>query len=399
MNPSVQKKRILIINQHFSTGGIKKSLETLLPVLMKDYDVKVLLLCGSTDEFDKRFPGIRINSPFVISSALSSLKDNKTMNCSFLRVSIKILFCLFSRFIKTERLVHFCISISRNLGSYDAVISYAHDNWSDNGDFFGGGNYLAIKKTSSANKISWVHGEPATIGLNKERLFSTYSAFNNVVAVSDAVKKQFEDLSEGRIVCTRIYNLMDIATIKEKSESTVYEEKDPLCFRIVTVGRLSKVAKRIDKVNEIAKKLKNSGYQFKWTVVGGGSEFESCVRIANEYKLENFVEYVGDQDNPYKFMKRSDLFVLVSDTEAMPLVLNEALIVGTPVVTTDFAAAKESVIDGITGFITEKDVDSLYRIIAYCIDNPETLKEMRFNITQHPYSNNAAVQTIRQMEG
>ena len=159
------------------------------------------------------------------------------------------------------------------------------------------------------------------------------------------------------------------------------------------------MAKRIDKVNEIAKKLKNSGYQFKWTVVGGGSEFESCVRIANEYKLENFVEYVGDQDNPYKFMKRSDLFVLVSDTEAMPLVLNEALIVGTPVVTTDFAAAKESVIDGITGFITEKDVDSLYRIIAYCIDNPETLKEMRFNITQHPYSNNAAVQTIRQMVG
>ncbi|PWJ36997.1 glycosyltransferase [Fibrobacter succinogenes] len=392
------KKKILVINQHFSTGGIKKSLESLLPILMECYDVNVLLLCGSTKEFDEKYPGIRIKTPFFISSGLSSLKDLKEMNLFFLRFCIKILFVYLSKIIGGEKVVKAFITISKKIGKYDCVISYAHDNWSKKGAFFGGGNYLAIKKTESSNKISWVHGEPKIIGLTSKRLFLTYSEFNHVIAVSDAVKSQFETLSDGLIKCEKIYNLINIDLILNKCRNTIYKENFGL-FRIVTVGRLSKVAKRIDKVNEIAKKLKEQGYNYKWTVVGDGAEYDSCVKICKEYGLEGLVEYVGNQNNPYAYMKESDLFVLVSDSEAMPLVINEALIVGTPVVTTDFPSAKESVIDGVTGYITGKDVDSLFEKIAFCIEHDDLLKKIRNNIKLHSYNNEESIQAIRSMVG
>lgn len=398
MNAQTKKKTVLIINQHFSTGGIKKSLDNLLPELIAKYDIKVVFISGSTDEFDVKYPGIRLKSPFMLSSVLSSLKDIRTMNLSVIRIFFKIIFFVVAKIIGGEKLIYRLGDISGHLGKYDCVISYSHDNWFENGSYFGGGNYLAIKKTKSDNKISWVHGEPKTIGLNKERLIRTYKDFDHIVAVSDAVKDQFEKISDGKITCQRIYNIININEIIGKCKDMTYEENKD-CFRIVTVGRLSKVAKRIDKVNEIAKKLKEHGYKFKWIVVGGGSEYDSCVRICREYGLEHMVQYVGSQNNPYTFMKKSDLFVLVSDTEAMSLVINESLIVGTPVVTTDFPAARESVVDNVTGFITGKDIDSIYRKIAYCINHRGILRDFRNNIKKYPYSNDASIKAIESMIG
>ena len=98
-------------------------------------------------------------------------------------------------------------------------------------------------------------------------------------------------------------------------------------------------------------------------------------------------------------MKKNDLFVLVSDTEAMSIVINEALIVGTPVLTTDFPAANESIIDGVTGFITGKDVNALYQKIAFCMDNRDVLRRFRDNIKKHPYSNDAAIKSIESLVG
>ena len=92
MDSRIRKKKILVINQHFSTGGIKKSLENLLPVLLEKYEVKVIFISGNTQEFDEKYPGIRIDSPFLLSSALSSLKEIRMMKLSMVRTLIKVIF-------------------------------------------------------------------------------------------------------------------------------------------------------------------------------------------------------------------------------------------------------------------------------------------------------------------
>ena len=387
------QKKLLIINQHFSVGGIKRSLENLIPVLKRNYDVKVIFLCGEIKKFNNKYPDTLIESPFILSSLLSSLKDIKNMNYKYLRIVIKIIGFVLSKVFGMEKIVNFSIRCSKNLGKYDCVISYSHDNWFENGNFFGGGNYLAIHKTQSNKKIAWIHGELSTIGLTKDRLFKTYSLFNYVITVSEACKRQFDLLSNNKIICKRIYNLSNIANIQNKIKGYKYKA-DKNIFKIVTVGRISKIAKRMDKINEIAKKLKENGYKFKWTIIGNGSEYENCINIAKCYGITDVVEYLGEKSNPYIYMLQSDLFVLVSDTESMSMVIRESLIVGTPVVTTNFPAAYESIVNGKNGFIVNKDISSLYEKIAYCIEHKEILDNFRDYINKNPLSDDMTIQEI-----
>ena len=75
-------------------------------------------------------------------------------------------------------------------------------------------------------------------------------------------------------------------------------------------------------------------------------------------RLGAAVTFAGAQANPFALLARSDCFVLTSDYEGQPMVLLEALVVGLPVVTTDF----ESVSDALPGgaaLVVRRDADAV----------------------------------------
>lgn len=393
-------KKILVVNQHYMTGGIKKSLSNLLPDLLKRYEVKVMFLCGDTSDFERQFPGVLVKTPFLLGSVLSPLQDLRKMNLTFIRVALKTVAVFLGKIVGAEKVLSFCIGRMKKLSGYDCAIAYSHDNWSEHGGFFGGANKIVSDKVDAPKKLAWMHGEPKTNGLSKERLFRTYRNFSEVITVSEACKAQFDKLAEGKVPCVYVRNMFDIQEIILKS----HERQEQVgaveeAFQIVTVGRLSKVAKRSDKINEVARLLRDNGYKFHWTVVGGGSEYEACVSKCREYGLEGEISYVGNKDNPYKFMKGSDVFVLVSDSEASSMVIYEALILGIPVITTDFPAAYESIAEGKNGFIVGKGVMSIYKGIAYCIDHKESLVDAKKYMAEHPIDNAESLEKIENLIG
>lgn len=392
------KKKVLIVNQHYHTGGIKTSLENLLHVLNDQYDVELVLLYGKTSEFKHDFSNIKCYSPFLISSVGSSLVEIKQMGYYPLRLLLKMYWKLLSKFVGFEKSIKLAIKMSKRQIGYDSVIAYAHDNWYSDGGFMGGCNYFAQMKVVANKKYAWLHGEPKAIGLTANRVITTYSNFDKVITVSNACKEQFEILSQGKIPCKVIRNMYNFDKINKKIEDVTYQRIDNM-FYIVTVGRINKVAKRMDKVNEIAKLLKEAGYCFDWTVVGDGSELDKCVRICREYGLQDMVHYIGNQNNPYPYMKQGDVLVLVSDSEASPMVINEALIVGTPIVTTNFQAACELIKDGKNGLICDKDVLSIYEKIVCCIEHPEMVKEFRKYISEHPVNNDKSIRALEELFG
>ena len=71
--------------------------------------------------------------------------------------------------------------------------------------------------------------------------------------------------------------------------------------------------------------------------------------------------------------------MLSSAFEAQGMVLTESLILDTPVITTDFPAAKEFVKQNINGLISENSTESLYASLEQIFTNKELLSTFREN--------------------
>src|SRR6185295_8187388 len=86
-------------------------------------------------------------------------------------------------------------------------------------------------------------------------------------------------------------------------------------------------------------------------VMIGAGELENYLKtLVRELGVEESVFFLGWQSNPFKFIARSDIFVLPSLTESFGLVLVEAMACGLPVIATDCpGGSREIVTAGTAG--------------------------------------------------
>ncbi|MEV1128810.1 glycosyltransferase family 4 protein [Agromyces sp. NPDC049794] len=76
---------------------------------------------------------------------------------------------------------------------------------------------------------------------------------------------------------------------------------------------------------------------------------------AKELGVDDRVLFLGPRHHPVPFMHAADFFVLPSAYEANALVVLEALACGLPVIATPVGFAPEVVVDGVNGFLVERD--------------------------------------------
>ncbi len=142
-------------------------------------------------------------------------------------------------------------------------------------------------------------------------------------------------------------------------------------------------------------KKRYSGVEFQW--LGNidkdyvHSVSESEVQRLHDAGLINFLGYKNDVRD---VMRRADCIVLPSYHEGMSRVLMEALAMGKPVIVSDVAGCRETVDDGVNGFLCEaRDAVSLVMAIEKFMALSEdervemgrhsrTKAEMRFDIRE-----------------
>ncbi len=89
------------------------------------------------------------------------------------------------------------------------------------------------------------------------------------------------------------------------------------------------------------------------TLVGDGLDRQALEALATDLKLTPFLKFVGyqSQNAVCQYLHNSDIFVLPSFSEGLPVALMESLAAGVPVITTAIAGISELVEDGVNGYL------------------------------------------------
>lgn len=245
------------------------------------------------------------------------------------------------------------------------------------------------------NLVAWIRSDYGRyyelIGKKRE---SFYDSYKNIVRVSEQTAKSFTIIyPEYANKTLTIPNPQDSNMILQQADKVELEERFVQKGKtLLSIGRFDSV-KRFDQIGPIAQKLKNRGLVFKWYLIGDGLEHQRIADSIHDNDVEDCVVMLGAKANPYYYIKKADAMICLSSSEACPRVVNEAKILHTPTVSTDYPSIFEFIKDGETGLITSlEDMpktimklmtdQNLYshikeRISVFGFDNTELMKRIK----------------------
>jgi glycosyltransferase involved in cell wall biosynthesis len=91
---------------------------------------------------------------------------------------------------------------------------------------------------------------------------------------------------------------------------------------------------------------------------------------SNELGINNSLNFIGETPEVDKYLLNSDLFMLISNYEGLPVSIIEALSVGLPIIASNVGGVNELVNDGLNGFlVTKNDHVQLTEILLKIINN------------------------------
>lgn len=170
-------------------------------------------------------------------------------------------------------------------------------------------------------------------------------------------------------------NIIVLPNAVSLPKEMVYRRKES--FQILYLGMLIKrkgVSDLIDAIKIINKENFLKKNNVKFIISGIGQEEEVLKRKVQELDLTRYIEFVGWIDNQDKknFLMESQLLVLPSYNEGLPVAILEAMSYGLPIVSTDVGSISEAVLNNQNGFlITPGDIQGLALSIKKIVECPE----------------------------
>ena len=160
---------------------------------------------------------------------------------------------------------------------------------------------------------------------------------DNIVTVSEDMRKFYienNNVPENKIIS--IYNTCDLDKINEASKEKIDKYKE--IFKdgkvIISLGRYIEQKGQwhlLKAFSKIVEEYKN----YKLVIFGRGKEKEYLQKLINELKLNENVFLLDFVSNPYKYLKKSEIFVCSSLFEGCSNSILEAMAVGLPIIATD----------------------------------------------------------------
>ena len=338
-------KKLFISSWTLDVGGIEKSLVNLVNALCDKYEITLALEKKKGIFLGKIDP--RIN---IIEYTPSEEKN--------------ILLRKYQNLIKRIKF------IVKYKSGFDAAISFA--TYSRPGAF--------MARTASRNNTLWIHSNYLTIYKNNteeiKKFFNTVkpSKFKNIVCVSEEAKEAFllvfPKLENKISVINNLVNFEEILELS-KEKIDLYKHYDTT---FLSVCRHEEEAKKLTRLIEAARILKEEHFNFRILMVGEGKDTEMYKKMVEEYNLKSNIIFCGMQKNPYPYFLISDCIIITSEYEGYPVVFTEAKVLNKPIITTNVS---DSILDveNKFGIVTQKNVKDIKEAMQEFIEKGYEIKE------------------------
>ena len=236
-------------------------------------------------------------------------------------------------------------------------------------------------------RVGWVHVDydytrwtQWTFHSNEEEL-ACMKKFDNIVCVSNAVRESvLRTVGDPGNLCV-LYNPVHCSLIRRQAEAFSLDNR-PARFLFVSIGRLDE-QKQYPLLLDVVKTLSGSS-DFEVWILGGGDQRRALQEQIDRLKLKN-VTLMGQVSNPYPYLAAADCFVSSSLWESYGLAIQEAFVLGVPVVVTECPSIRE-VVDPDCGTIVENSYEGLLNGMRKMLESPDILREMRENIAKRGFS-------------
>jgi glycosyltransferase involved in cell wall biosynthesis len=139
------------------------------------------------------------------------------------------------------------------------------------------------------------------------------------------------------------------------------------------VGRLTQI-KRPDRLLDVAAACVSRGLDLHFLIAGEGELFESSKARGERENLP--VTFLGWRSDIDQLFAASDMAILTSDNEGIPLTLIQAAFAGVPIVATKVGSIADIVVDGETGFLTSLHAGAMASALSALV----TDEDLRFEL-------------------
>lgn len=380
-------KRILFVIPSMRIGGAEKSLANLLNLIdLNEYDINLLMFKPGGDLLQQIPSGIHILE--TDPSLFYAYKcDKNVFSCKagvqseILRIfSTGVCKILYGNCARQKRWTKFYKALLPKLDSeYDVAIGYLE----------GDASYYVIDKVNAKRKILWVHSNFDNIKKNEDA--SIYKEYfreaDKVVSISNKCVQVLQDnYPDMRNKFVFLPNLTSSVVLTNTAKAAIDEKFLKDTFNIVSVGRLTE-AKGFDMAIDALKILKERKVPVHWWIVGDGELRECLEKQVRNNGVEQYLTFLGSKSNPYPYMNNADLIVQTSRWEGKSVVLDEAKILGKPILATAYATVKDQVINGKEGVIVEMNAEAIAMEIDHLIKDKSTLNSIQQYLMNHDYGN------------
>lgn len=240
----------------------------------------------------------------------------------------------------------------------------------------GASTYYVADYVKAKKKAAFVHIDYESSGYTREMDRDCYERMDRIFTVSAEVKEHFLKVyPQYRDKTMVFHNMIDRKRILRMAEEPGGFTDHWDGTRLLTVGRLTP-QKAYDIAVKAMRLIKDAGYRVRWYVLGEGSERAKLEKEIEALGLQKEFILLGATENPFPYYKQADIYVHATRFEGKSIAIQEAQILGCPVIASDCNGNREQIQNGEDGLLCSLNPQAIADCITGLIGEPE--KQKRF---------------------